>query len=57
MEGTMATAFSFEVDEDLEELSCSSMADRTKEVDGLFVRGSRVRLMLLSSQMDEKGLQ
>ena len=29
---------SFEVDEDLAELSCSSMADRTKEMDGSFVR-------------------
>ncbi len=48
---------SFEVDEDLEELSCSSMADRTKEMDGSFVRGSRVQLMLESSRMDEKGLQ
>ena len=38
MEGTMATALSFEVDEDLEELSCSSMADQMKEVDGSFVR-------------------
>ena len=44
---------SFEVDEDLEELSCSSIADRTKEMDGSFVRGSRLE----SSRMDEKGLQ
>ena len=48
---------SFEVDGDLEELSCSSMA---KEGDGRLVacsRGSRVRSMLHSSRMDEKGLQ
>ena len=43
----------FGVDKDLEELSCSKMADRTKEMDGSFVRGSRLE----SSRMDEKGLQ
>ena len=36
--GNDGDGLSFGVDEDLAELSCSSMADRTKEMDGSFVR-------------------
>ena len=55
--GNDGDGLSFGIDGDLAKLSCSSMADRTKEMDGSFVRGSRVQSMLESSRMDEKGLQ